>query len=61
MSQVKLIDPVESLQGKISHKSETIFRCKHYRDVNGEIVAHGAQEAYVIVIPLHPSEKPIAN
>ena len=61
MSQVKLIDPVESLQGKMSRKGETIFRCKHYRDANGKIIAQGAQEAYVNATLLHPSAEPTAN
>ena len=30
MSKVRLSDPVESLQGKISKKGETVFRCKQY-------------------------------
>lgn len=51
MSQVKLIAPVESLQGKMSRKGETIFRCKHYRDANGKIIAQGAQETYIIANP----------
>ena len=58
MIQVKLIDPVESLQGKMSRKGETIFRCKHYRDANGKIVAHGAQEAYVIANPRNRKKNP---
>lgn len=58
MSQVKLIDPVESLQGKMSRKGETIFRCKHYRDANGKIIAQGAQEAYVIAKPRDRKKNP---
>ena len=58
MSQVKLIDPVESLQGKMSRKGETIFRCKHYRDANGKIIAQGAQEAYVIAKPRDREKNP---
>lgn len=61
VSQVKLIDPVESLQGKMSRKGETIFRCKHYRDANGKIIAQGAQESYVNATLLHPSAEPTAN
>ena len=58
MSQVKLIDPVESLQGKMSRKVETIFRYKHYRDANDKIITQGAQEAYVIAKPRDRKKNP---
>ena len=49
MSQVKLIDPVESLQGKMSRKGETIFRCKHYRDASGRIIGQGARKPILLL------------
>lgn len=58
MSKVTLIDPVESMQGKISGKGETIFRCKQFCDADGRIIAQGAQEAYVIANPRDRKKNP---
>lgn len=58
MSKVTLIDPVESLKGKISKKGETVFRCKQYRDEQGHIVSRGPQEAYVIANPRNRKKNP---
>lgn len=61
MSQVKLIDLVESLQGKMFRKGETIFRCKHYRDANGKISAQGAQEAYILLLTRVTARRTLYN
>lgn len=58
MSKVTLIDPVESIQGKISKKGETVFRCKQYRDEQGHIVSRGPQEAYIIAKPRDRKKNP---
>ena len=58
MSRVKLSDPVASLQGKISQKGETIFRCKQYRDERGNVIATGPQEAYVVANPRDRKKNP---
>lgn len=58
MSKVTLIDPVESIQGKISKKGETVFRCKQYRDERGHIVSQGPQEAYIIAKPRDRKKNP---
>ena len=51
MAQSNLIFPVESLHGKITKKSKTIFRRKAIYDENGNIVAQYAQESYVVEHP----------
>lgn len=58
MSKVKWMDPVESMQGKISRKGETVFRCKYFRDADGQIIAQGAQEAYVVANPRDRKKNP---
>lgn len=35
MSRVTLIDPIESIKGKIHKRGESIFRCKQFRDEQG--------------------------
>ena len=51
MAQSNLIYPLESLHGKISKKSETIFRHKAVYDKNGNVIAQYAQESYVVEHP----------
>ena len=51
MAQSNLIFPLESLHGKISKKSKTVFRRKAVYDENGNIIAQYAQESYVIEHP----------
>lgn len=58
MSKANLIDPVESLKGKISKKGETVFRCKQYRDARGNVVATGPQEAYIVTNPRDRKKNP---
>ena len=48
MAQSNLIYPLESLHGKISKKSETIFRHKAVYDKNGNVIAQYAKESYVV-------------
>lgn len=58
MSKVNFIDPVASMQGKISGSGETIFRCKQFRDADGRVIAQGAQEAYVVTNPRDRKKNP---
>lgn len=51
MAQSNLIFPVESLHGKITKKSKTVFRRKCAYDENGNIIAQYAQESYVVEHP----------
>lgn len=51
MAQSNLIFPVESLHGKITKKSKTIFRRKCTYDANGNVIAQCAQESYVVENP----------
>ena len=51
MAQSNLIFPVDSLHGKITKKSKTIFRRKAVYDENGNIIAQYAQESYVVENP----------
>ena len=51
MAQPNLIFPVESLHGKITKKSKTIFRRKAVYDENGNVIAQYAQESYVVENP----------
>ena len=51
MAQSNLIFPVESLHGKITKKSKTIFRRKSVYDANGNVIAQYAQESYVVENP----------
>ena len=51
MAQSNLIYPLESLHGKISKRSKTIFRRKAVYDENGNVIAQYAQESYVIEHP----------
>lgn len=58
MSRVTLIDPIESIKGKIHKRGESIFRCKQFRDEQGNVVAQGPQEAYVIAHPRDRKKNP---
>lgn len=51
MAKPDLIFPVESLRGKITKKSKTVFRRKGVYDENGNLIAQCAQESYVIENP----------
>lgn len=51
MAQSNLIFPVESLHGKITKKSKTIFRRKSAYDAEGNVIAQYAQESYVVEHP----------
>ena len=51
MAQSNLIFPVESLHGKITKMSKTVFRRKCAYDENGNIIAQYAQESYVVEHP----------
>ena len=51
MAQSNLIYPLESLHGKISKKSKTVFRRKAVYDENGNVLAQYAQESYVVEHP----------
>ena len=51
MAQSNLIYPLESLHGKISKKSKTVFRRKAVYDENGNVIAQYAQESYVVENP----------
>lgn len=51
MAQSNLIFPVESLHGKITKKSKTVFRRKRAYDENGNVIAQYAQESYVVENP----------
>lgn len=58
MSRVTLIDPIESIKGKIYKRGDSIFRCKQFRDEHGHVVAQGPQEAYVIAHPRDRKKNP---
>ena len=51
MAQSYLIYPLDSLHGKISKKSKTVFRRKAVYDENGNVIAQYAQESYVVEHP----------
>ena len=51
MAQSDLIYPLDSLHGKISKKSKTVFRRKAVYDENGNVIAQYAQEPYVVEHP----------
>ena len=51
MAQSDLIYPLDSLHGKISKKSKTVFRRKAVYDENGNVIAQYAQESYVVEHP----------
>ena len=51
MAKSNLIFPVDTLRGKITKKSKTVFRRKSTYDENGNIIGQGAQESYVIENP----------
>ena len=51
MAQSNLIYPLESLHGKTSKKSKTVFRRKAVYDENGNVIAQYAQESYVVENP----------
>ena len=58
MSRVTLIDPIESIKGKIYKRGDSIFHCKQFRDEHGHVVAQGPQEAYVIAHPRDRKKNP---
>lgn len=51
MAKSNLIFPVDTLRGKITKKSKTIFRRKSAYDENGNIIGQCAQESYVVENP----------
>ena len=51
MAKSNLIFPVDSLRGKITKKSKTVFRRKAVYDENGNVIAQYAQESYVVENP----------
>lgn len=51
MAKSNLIFPVDTLRGKITKKSKTLFRRKSTYDENGNIIGQCAQESYVIENP----------
>ena len=51
MAQSDLIYPLDSLHGKISKKSKTVFRRKAVYDENGNVIAQYAHESYVVEHP----------
>lgn len=51
MAKSNLIFPVDSLRGKITKKSKTVFRRKGAYDENGNLIAQCAQESYVVENP----------
>ena len=51
MAKSNLIFPVDTLRGKITKKSKTVFRRKSTYDENGNIIGQCAQESYVIENP----------
>ena len=51
MAQSDLIYPLDSLHGKISKKSKTVFRRKAVYDENGNVIAQYAQESTVVEHP----------
>ena len=51
MAKSNLIFPVDTLRGKITKKSKTVFRRKAVYDENGNVIAQYAQESYVVEHP----------
>ena len=51
MAKSNLIFPVDTLRGKITRKSKTVFRRKSTYDENGNVIAQCAQESYVVENP----------
>ena len=51
MAKSNLIFPVDTLRGKITKKSKTVFRRKSTYDENGNVIAQCAQESYVVENP----------
>ena len=51
MAKSNLIYPIDTLRGKITKKSKTVFRRKGAYDENGNLIAQCAQESYVIENP----------
>ena len=63
MARTKYIDPVAYMTGKISNKGRRpiISRHKLYRDDNGEIIAEGPNESYMIKHPRNYEKKPMKS
>ena len=51
MAKSNLIFPIDTLRGKITKKSKTVFRRKSTYDENGNVIGQCAQESYVIEHP----------
>ena len=58
MAQTNLIFPVESIHGKITKKSKTVFRRKAVYDESGNVIAQYAQESYVVENPRDYKKNP---
>ena len=51
MAKSDLVFPIDTLRGKITKKSKTVFRRKGAYDENGNLIAQCAPESYVIEHP----------
>lgn len=58
MSKATLIEPLESLQGKLHQQSNVVFRRKTVRDEQGHIVHVGPQESYRVIKPRDREKNP---
>ena len=58
MATPTYIAPIEGITGKLSKKDKTVFRQKHARDANGNIIADMRPEAYAVQHPRDWKKKP---
>ena len=58
MATPTYITLLDGLKGKLNKKDKTVFRQKHARDANGNIIADMRPEAYVVQHPRDWKKKP---
>ena len=63
MAKTQYLDPIAYMTGRISKKGRkpVISRHKIYRDENGNIIAEGPNEAYVLKRPRNYEKKPMKS
>ena len=58
MAKVKFIAAVDSVNGKLNKRDNTVFRQKKYRSESGKVIGYGAQEAYEVLYPRDYKKNP---
>jgi len=58
MSQIKFIDPIQTMHGKFAKNSKNVMRKKAYKAPSGKVIKEGPQESYQVTNPRNYDENP---